>query len=249
MRPGAEAARSAPDEGGWQPVAPSAARLRRRLARAARARRGARSRASSRPSQPPRVAPLAAGFRVVEVHAAHGYLLHEFLSPLSNQRSDRYGGDFEGRMRLPLEVVAAVRDALARRVAALVRISATDWVDGGWSLDDSVALAQRLRPLGVDLVDCSSGGNSPAQQIPLGPGYQVPFAAAIRARGRHRHRRGRTDHGAARRPRRSCRGRRRRDPARPRARCATHPGPCVPLSSWVWRATTGPRSTCVRGRA
>ena len=123
---------------------------------------------------------LAAGFRLLEVHAAHGYLLHEFLSPLSNARSDRYGGDFAGRVRLPLEVVTAVREAWPAELPLSVRISASDWVDGGWSLEDSIALAKLLGPLGVDLVDCSSGGNSPAQQIPLGPGYQVPFASAIR---------------------------------------------------------------------
>ncbi len=168
-----------PDEGGWQAVAPSALayddgwQVPHELtlseiegvieAFAAAARRS-----------------LEAGFRLLEVHAAHGYLLHEFLSPLSNERSDRYGGDFEGRIRLPLEVVAAVREAWPAELPLSVRISASDWVDGGWSLDDSIALARRLAPLGVDLVDCSSGGNSPAQQIPLGPGYQVPFSSAIR---------------------------------------------------------------------
>ena len=123
---------------------------------------------------------LAAGFRLLELHAAHGYLLHEFLSPLSNARTDRYGGDFEGRTRLPLEVVAAVRGAWPAELPLSVRISASDWVDGGWTLEDSIALAKLFGPLGVDLVDCSSGALSPAQQIPLGPGYQVPFASAIR---------------------------------------------------------------------
>ena len=122
----------------------------------------------------------AAGFRLLEVHAAHGYLLHEFLSPLSNQRDDRYGGDFAGRTRLVLEVVTAVRAAWPAELPLSVRISATDWVDGGWTLQDSIALSALLVPLGVDLVDCSSGGLSPLQQIALGPGYQVPFAAAIR---------------------------------------------------------------------
>jgi 2,4-dienoyl-CoA reductase-like NADH-dependent reductase (Old Yellow Enzyme family) len=122
----------------------------------------------------------AAGFRLLEVHAAHGYLLHEFLSPLSNRRSDRYGGDFAARSRLLLEVVAAVRAVWPAELPLSVRISASDWVDGGWSLQDSVALAAQLVPLGVDIVDCSSGGLSPLQQIELGPGYQVPFSAAIR---------------------------------------------------------------------
>jgi 2,4-dienoyl-CoA reductase-like NADH-dependent reductase (Old Yellow Enzyme family) len=122
----------------------------------------------------------AAGFHLLEVHAAHGYLLHEFLSPISNRRTDRYGGDFAGRTRLLLEVVEAVRAAWPAELPLSVRISATDWVEGGWALEDSVALSSLLGPLGVDLVDCSSGALSPAQQIPLGPGYQVPFAAAIR---------------------------------------------------------------------
>jgi 2,4-dienoyl-CoA reductase-like NADH-dependent reductase (Old Yellow Enzyme family) len=122
----------------------------------------------------------AAGFRLLEVHAAHGYLLHEFLSPLANERSDGYGGDFAGRARLTLDVVRAVRAAWPPELPLSVRLSATDWVDGGWSLDDSIALASLLAPLGVDIVDCSSGGLSPQQQIPLEPGYQVPFAAAIR---------------------------------------------------------------------
>jgi len=116
------------------------------------------------------------------VHAAHGYLLHQFLSPLSNVRSDGYGGDFAGRTRLLLEVVEAVRGAWHDELPLSVRVSASDWVDGGWSLADTVELAKLLGPLGVDLVDCSSGGLSPAQRIPLGPGYQVPFASEIRRR-------------------------------------------------------------------
>lgn len=124
---------------------------------------------------------LAAGFRVIEVHAAHGYLLHQFLSPLSNQRTDAYGGSFENRTRLLREIVGALRSILPEELPLLVRISATDWVEGGWSLEESVALAKELKALGVDLVDCSSGGLSPHQKITLGPGYQVPFAARIRA--------------------------------------------------------------------
>jgi 2,4-dienoyl-CoA reductase-like NADH-dependent reductase (Old Yellow Enzyme family) len=122
---------------------------------------------------------LGAGFDVLEVHAAHGYLLHEFLSPLSNRRTDEYGGCFDNRVRLLRRVVDAVRAVLADATPLLVRISATDWVEGGWSVDDSVALARLLREAGVDLVDVSSGGNAPAE-IPLGPGYQVPFARRIR---------------------------------------------------------------------
>ncbi|MGZ8176535.1 NADH:flavin oxidoreductase/NADH oxidase [Williamsia sp. SKLECPSW1] len=120
-----------------------------------------------------------AGFDVVEIHAAHGYLLHEFLSPLSNRRDDTYGGDFEGRTRLLVEVAEAVRSAWPAGKPLFVRISSTDWTDGGWSGDDSVALAQRLADVGVDLVDASTGGNVLAD-IPVGPGYQVPFASQIR---------------------------------------------------------------------
>lgn len=120
-----------------------------------------------------------AGFDWVEIHAAHGYLLHEFLSPLSNQRTDDYGGSFEHRARMLLETVAAVRETWGDRPLA-VRISATDWVDGGWSGADSVRLAGLLRDAGVDLVDCSTGGNVAQAAIPVGAGYQVPFAEAIR---------------------------------------------------------------------
>lgn len=124
---------------------------------------------------------LAAGFQVVEIHAAHGYLLHQFLSPLTNRREDAYGGPFENRTRLLREVVAAVRDGWPERLPLFVRLSATDWVEGGWDLEQSVELAKALSDLGVDLVDCSSGGLVPRAEIPLGPGYQVPFAARIRA--------------------------------------------------------------------
>ncbi len=121
-----------------------------------------------------------AGFRVVELHAAHGYLLHQFISPLSNRRHDRYGGSFENRTRLVREVVEAVRSVWPERCPLLVRISATDWVDGGWDLEQSVELARQLGPLGVDLIDCSSGGIVPQAKIPVGPGYQTPFAERIR---------------------------------------------------------------------
>jgi 2,4-dienoyl-CoA reductase-like NADH-dependent reductase (Old Yellow Enzyme family) len=121
-----------------------------------------------------------AGFRVVEIHAAHGYLLHEFLSPLSSQRNDRYGGSFANRTRLVREVIEAVRRVWPERFPMFLRISATDWVDGGWDLDQSVELARQVRPLGVDLIDCSSGGNVEQAKIPHGAGYQVPFAERIR---------------------------------------------------------------------
>lgn len=123
---------------------------------------------------------VAVGFHLVELHGAHGYLLHEFLSPLSNQRQDRYGGNFENRIRFPLEVVAALRVVLPESMPLLVRISATDWMEGGWTLEDSVDLCKHLKASGVDLVDCSSGGADPQAKITSGPGYQVPFAEAIR---------------------------------------------------------------------
>ncbi len=122
----------------------------------------------------------AAGFRVVEVHAAHGYLLHEFLSPLSNHRTDEYGGSFANRTRLLLEVVAAVRGVWPEHLPLFVRISATDWTEGGWDLPQSVDLARLLQAAGVDLVDCSSGGNVAGARIPLGPGYQTPLAHELR---------------------------------------------------------------------
>jgi 2,4-dienoyl-CoA reductase-like NADH-dependent reductase (Old Yellow Enzyme family) len=121
-----------------------------------------------------------AGFEVVEIHAAHGYLLHEFYSPLSNFRTDAYGGSFENRTRLLLEVVAAVQSEWPKELPLFVRISATDWVEGGWSMEDSVALATGLQKAGVDLIDCSSGGNIGYAKIPVAPGYQVPFASQIR---------------------------------------------------------------------
>jgi 2,4-dienoyl-CoA reductase-like NADH-dependent reductase (Old Yellow Enzyme family) len=123
---------------------------------------------------------VRAGFRVIEIHAAHGYLLHEFLSPLCNERTDEYGGAFENRTRLLREVVTAVRSEIGDELALFVRISATDWAEGGWDVDQSVRLAKALKPLGVDLVDVSSGGAVAHQQIVVGPGYQVPFAERIR---------------------------------------------------------------------
>lgn len=121
-----------------------------------------------------------AGFCVAEIHAAHGYLLHEFLSPFSNRRQDRYGGSFENRTRLLRETAAAVRAVWPESFPLFVRISATDWKEGGWDLEQSVELARQLQPMGVDLFDCSSGGNLPDVKIPAGPGYQVPFAEQIR---------------------------------------------------------------------
>jgi len=121
------------------------------------------------------------GFDSIEVHSAHGYLLHQFLSPISNRRDDAYGGGLENRMRFPLEVFAAMRSAWPAHKPMGVRMSCTDWVDGGWDLESSIAYSRRLEQLGADWIDASSGGVSPQQRIALGPGYQVPFAAAIRA--------------------------------------------------------------------
>jgi 2,4-dienoyl-CoA reductase-like NADH-dependent reductase (Old Yellow Enzyme family) len=123
---------------------------------------------------------LAAGFRVIELHAAHGYLLHEFLSPLSNHRMDRFGGSLENRLRLPLMVVERLRQAVPDDLPLFVRISATDWVDGGWDLEQSVAFAHHAKDLGVDLIDVSSGALVPKARIPVAKGYQVPFARRIR---------------------------------------------------------------------
>ncbi len=121
-----------------------------------------------------------AGFKVAEIHAAHGYLLHSFLSPISNRRDDGYGGSFENRIRLTLEVIAGVREVWPPELPLLLRISCTDWMEGGWEVDDSVKLAREARALGVDLVDCSSGGIHPDAAPPAAPGFQVPFARRIR---------------------------------------------------------------------
>ncbi len=123
---------------------------------------------------------LEAGFKVFEIHAAHGYLLNEFLSPLSNVRTDEYGGSFENRIRLLLEIAVNTRKIIGEKLTLFVRISTTDWVNRGWTEDDSVELVKILKEQGVDLIDCSSGGNSPEQKIPLAPMYQVPFAKKIK---------------------------------------------------------------------
>jgi 2,4-dienoyl-CoA reductase-like NADH-dependent reductase (Old Yellow Enzyme family) len=124
---------------------------------------------------------MLAGFRVAEVHAAHGYLLHQFLSPLSNHRTDQYGGSFENRVRLLGEVIAAVRSVWPPAYPLFVRISATDWAEGGWQLEDSIRLAEMMRSWEVDVIDCSSGGLTTSQQIRMGPSYQVPFSQSIRS--------------------------------------------------------------------
>ena len=124
---------------------------------------------------------LAAGFKIVEIHMAHGYLLHEFLSPLTNKRQDKYGGSFENRVRFPIEVAKAMRARWPKDLPLFVRISAVDWVDGGWTIEDSVKFSKILQEENIDLIDCSSGAAVPQAKIPIGPGYQVPFAERIRA--------------------------------------------------------------------
>ena len=166
-------------DGGWQPVAPSpiafgsghptphelsAVEIGELVARFAEAA----SRA------------LQAGFKVIELHMAHGYLFHEFLSPVSNRRRDEFGGSLEARLKFPLAAAAAVRKVWPEALPVFVRISATDWVENGWDLEQSILFARRLREIGVDLIDCSSGGMTPDAKIPAGAGFQVPFSAAIR---------------------------------------------------------------------
>jgi len=124
---------------------------------------------------------LTAGFQVVEIHSAHGYLLHQFLSPLSNKRTDAYGGSLENRMRLTLEVAQVVRKTWPQNLPVFVRLSVTDWVEGGWDVEQSIVLAGKLKEIGIDLIDCSSGGLVPNAKIAVGPSYQVPFAEKIRA--------------------------------------------------------------------
>jgi 2,4-dienoyl-CoA reductase-like NADH-dependent reductase (Old Yellow Enzyme family) len=168
-----------PDQGGWQTVAPSAvpfydedpvpqALSKAEIGIVVEAFAAAARRACQ------------AGFNVVELHGAHGYLIHQFLSPISNRRTDEYGGALENRIRFALEITEAVRAVWPDDLPVFLRISATDWVEGGWDIADSVELSRRVRPLGIDLIDCSSGGGSPVQKIALGPGYQVPFAQRIR---------------------------------------------------------------------
>jgi len=167
------------DKGGWQVVAPSAIPFNNVYPMpVALTETGIRKVLNDFREAAARA--LEAGFQVVEIHAAHGYLLHNFLSPLSNQRTDEYGGSFENRTRLLLQTVAAVRTVWPERYPLLVRISATDWADGGWSLEESVQLATLLRGQGVDLIDCSSGGLAAHQHIKVGPLYQAPFAEKIR---------------------------------------------------------------------
>jgi 2,4-dienoyl-CoA reductase-like NADH-dependent reductase (Old Yellow Enzyme family) len=167
------------DEGGWRAVGPD----EQAFGHYAAPRPLAEAEVAQLPGQFAAAARRAvdAGFDTVELHFAHGYLVHEFYSPLSNNRTDRYGGDFEGRVRLALEIAEAVRAELGEGRAVLARISATDWEEGGWGIEDSVRLAKLLDERGIDLIDSSTGGNTPHPRIPVGPGYQVPFAERIRA--------------------------------------------------------------------
>ena len=170
----------APGEGGWSPiVAPSAIPYSGKT-QVPHALSVAEIKKVVDDFRDATIRSLAAGFHVVELHGAHGYLLHEFLSPLSNTRADQYGGSFENRIRLMLETVDAVRSVWPDKLPMFVRISATDWADGGWDIEQSVELSRILKTRGVDVVDCSSGGNVSTARIPLGPGYQVPFAERIR---------------------------------------------------------------------
>ncbi len=168
------------NEGGWKKVvAPSALRFADNYPMPqALTRKGVQEVVSAFAAAARRA--CQAGFRVVEIHAAHGYLIHEFLSPLSNKRVDDYGGSFENRTRLCREIVAAVRSAWPKELPLFVRISATDWIDGGWDIEQSIKLAAELKQSGVDLIDCSSGGNVAHAKIPVGPGYQTAFAEKIR---------------------------------------------------------------------
>jgi 2,4-dienoyl-CoA reductase-like NADH-dependent reductase (Old Yellow Enzyme family) len=166
-------------KGGWKPVAPSAVPFSETYPNpTALDENGIRGVVKSFANAARRA--LEAGFQVIEIHSAHGYLLHEFLSPISNKRTDSYGGSLENRCRLLCEVVTAVRGIWPAGYPLFVRISATDWIEGGWDVDQSVELAKKIAPLGVDLIDCSSGGIAPGAKIPIKAGYQVPFAREIR---------------------------------------------------------------------
>jgi 2,4-dienoyl-CoA reductase-like NADH-dependent reductase (Old Yellow Enzyme family) len=232
-----KAAPTSPDEPrGWQTVAPSAVPHAEGetvpLALDAKA-----CSASSRASSTPRAAPHALGLDAIELHGAHGYLLHQFLSPLANQREDEYGGSLENRMRFPLEVFEAVRAAVPPEMVVGMRISATDWVEGGWDIEQSVRFAHELEKRGCHFIHVSSGGVSPLQKIPVGPATRSPSRNASSARPACRHRRGPDHRGqAGRAP--SCR------PARPtwwrwRARCCTtRAGHGMRPPNWArrWRA-------------
>lgn len=170
------------EQGGWQTVAPGEIPfIGGDRASAALMKEGIHKVVSDFKTSAGRA--LVAGFKVIEIHSAHGYLLHEFLSPLSNQRTDEYGGSFENRIRLLTEVIEAVKQVWPPENPLFVRISATDWTEGGWTLEESIKLAYVLKDMDVDLIDCSSGGNINNAKIPVSPGYQVPFSEEIRKTG------------------------------------------------------------------
>ena len=178
MRPGSDHLMASKAEGGWQAVAPSPIAFHgypepRELT-------NLEIKLLIRDFAAAAVRAVEVGFDVIEIHGAHGYLLHQFYSPLANTRTDEYGGDFEGRTRFLVEVSQAIREAIPEEVPLLVRISATDWVDDGWNIVDSIELAKILKVIGVDLIDVSTGGNVHDAPIEATPGFQVPFAAAIR---------------------------------------------------------------------
>lgn len=170
----------ADDRGGWTPVAPSATAFGDGLDKVPHALTAPEIKAVQAAFVAAAQRSLAAGFEWLELHSAHGYLSHEFLSPLTNQRNDEYGGSFENRSRFLLETTRAVRAVWPDTLPLTVRISCTDWVEGGWDIEQSVELSRRLKAEGVNLIDCSSGGIVPHVKIPLKPGYQVPFAQRIR---------------------------------------------------------------------
>lgn len=166
-------------EGGWDVIAPTAAKFSDTYPQP-KAMTVADMKAVVRQWSEAAQRSVDAGFQVVEIHMAHGYLLHQFLSPLSNHRKDEYGGELNNRMRVPLEVAKAVRETWPSHLPVFVRISVTDWVEGGWDLPQSIELVKELKKAGVDLIDCSTGGAVPGAKIPIAPGYQVTFADEIR---------------------------------------------------------------------
>jgi 2,4-dienoyl-CoA reductase-like NADH-dependent reductase (Old Yellow Enzyme family) len=179
-RPWDGARQLAPETGGWETIGPSPIAFGANLPRAPREMSLGDIRRVQHDFVAAAQRALIAGFHLLEFHSAHGYLSHSFLSPLSNHRTDAYGGDFEGRTRFTLETAAALRAAWPDALPFAVRLSCTDWMEGGWTIEESVELARRLRALGADLVDCSSGGSSPAAKPPYAAGWQVPFAERIR---------------------------------------------------------------------
>lgn len=168
-----------PDNGGWQTVAPSAVAFSKNypapkeLSKEEIKKVVAQFKEAAQRS-------LNAGFTIIEIHMAHGYLIHQFLSPISNKRNDEYGGNLENRCRIAVEIASAVREVIPQSLPLFARISATDWVDNGWDLEQSIELVKKLKAVGVDFIDCSSGGNVAEAKIPAGPGYQIPFAEKIK---------------------------------------------------------------------